>query len=81
MLTAQFGVERQRRRRLLESKGDIELSIRELFGVKMEPGEDGGHGLDALGELDPEMADGLGVLDGALIVSTARRRRLHIHIC
>jgi hypothetical protein len=35
-LTAQFDAERLRRRRLIEAKGDIELSIRELFGVKLE---------------------------------------------
>ena len=64
MLTAQFDSERQRRRRLLESKGDIELSIRELFGVKVAVGEDGGIGIDDLGELDPELAEGLGPMDG-----------------
>ncbi len=35
-LTAQYDAERIRRRRLIEAKGDIELSIRELFGVTLE---------------------------------------------
>lgn len=36
LLMAQFDAERQRRRRLIEEKGDIELSIRELFGVELD---------------------------------------------
>ena len=47
-LTAQFDAERLRRWRLIEEKGDVEVSIRELFGVSVAGEGEGDQEIAAL---------------------------------